>query len=305
MVTIIDKEVLSSDGQHTLKGKIYLPEVEPKGLLHVVHGMCEYLGRYDAFMRSMAEDGYVVFGYDHLGHGNTALEGELGFIAHENGWQKLVDDVYLFGQDVRSDEAYKDLPFILMGHSMGSFIVRLTAAKYHHYDKLIIMGTGGPNPAAGAGIAVCGILKKCKGERSYSKLIQNMAFGTYNKGFEQENDKFSWLSVNKENRDLYRVDPLCAYRFTVSAMQDLVRLNKYSNDKEWFDKIDKDKPILLTAGGEDPVGEHGEGVKKVYQTLKNAGANVELKLYEGYRHEILRDFCREQVTEDIKAFVNA
>lgn len=303
MIQVIEREVLSSDKQHQLKGKIYLPEGEAKGLMHVVHGMCEYIGRYDSFMREIAEAGYITFGYDHLGHGNTAKDtGELGFIAHENGWQKLTDDVYLFGDDVRKEYG-EDLPFILMGHSMGSFIVRLTAAKYDHYDKLIVMGTGGPNPAAGAGIAVCGMLKAFKGERGYSNLVQNMAFGTYNKGFEQESDPYAWLSVNKENRDKYRVDPFCTYQFTLSAMQDLVKLNKYSNDSDWFEKMNKQKPILLTAGGEDPVGEHGAGVKKVYELLKEAGANVQLKLYEGYRHEILNDYCRDTVIADIKSFI--
>ena len=303
MIQVIEKEVLSSDKQHQLKGKIYLPEGEAKGLLHVVHGMCEYIGRYDSFMREIAEEGYITFGYDHLGHGYTAKDNsELGFIAHENGWQKLIDDVYLFGEEVRKEYG-ESLPFTLMGHSMGSFIVRLTAAKYDHYDKLIVMGTGGPNPAAGAGIAVCGMLKIFKGERGYSNLVQNMAFGTYNKGFEQENDPYAWLSVNKENRDNYRVDPFCTYQFTLSAMQDLVKLNKYSNNSEWFEKMNKQKPILLTAGGEDPVGEHGTGVKKVYELLKEAGANVQLKLYEGYRHEILNDYCRDTVIADIKAFI--
>ncbi|MBQ3265260.1 MAG: alpha/beta fold hydrolase [Ruminococcus sp.] len=305
MIKIIDKEVLSSDKKHHLKGKIYLPEGTPKGLFHVVHGMTEYIGRYDGFMRAMAQDGYIVFGYDHLGHGHTVdSDSELGFIAHENGWQNLVDDVFIFGNEIRKSLEGESLPFILMGHSMGSFIVRLTAAKYNHYDKLIVMGTGGPNPAAGAGIALSGMIKAFKGDHGYSKLIYSMAFGSYNKGFEQENDQYAWLSVDKKNRDNYRKDPLCTFLFTVSAMQDLVCLNKYSNDKSWFSAIDRKKPILLTAGGEDPVGEHGAGVKKVYELLKKAGANVSIKLYDGYRHEILQDFCRDEVIKDIIAFVN-
>lgn len=304
MVKVIDKEVLSSDKKHQLKGKIYIPEGSPKGLFHVVHGMTEYIGRYDSFMREMAEAGYITFGYDHLGHGKTAInERELGFIADKDGWKFLVDDVFVFGNEIRKAMHGEKLPFILMGHSMGSFIVRLTAAKYDRYDKLIVMGTGGPNPAAGAGIALAGMIKSFKGSRGYSNFIYSMAFGSYNKGLENENDPYAWLSVNKENRDKYRVDPFCTYRFTVSAMQDLVRLNKYSNDKSWFDNINKKKPILLVAGGEDPVGEHGAGVKKVYDMLKAAGANVDIRIYEGYRHEILQDMCREKVISDIKAFV--
>ena len=273
MIKVIDKQVLSSDRSHQLKGKIYIPEGPARGLFHVVHGMTEHIARYDGFMRAIAEEGYIVFGYDHLGHGYTARDaGELGFIA-------------------------------LMGHSMGSFIVRLTAAKYNHCDKLIVMGTGGPNPAAGIGIKVAGMIKKIKGERHISPLIYKMAFGTYNDRFKDENDQYAWLSTMIETRDKYRVDPLCTFLFSVSAMQDLVILNKSCNDKSWFASIDRQKPILLVSGAEDPVGEYGAGVKKVYDGLVAVGANVQMKLYPGVRHEILNDVSRDEVIADIKRFI--
>ena len=303
MIKVIDKEVMSSDKKHMLKGKLYIPEGKAKGLFHVVHGMTEYIGRYDGFMRALAEEGYITFGYDHLGHGMTAADdSELGFIAHKDGWERLVDDVFVFGNSIKKAMG-DDLPFILMGHSMGSFIVRLCAVKYNHYDKLIIMGTGGPNPAAGAGIAVTSLLKKLKGERGYSGLVYNMAFGTYNQRFKDENDQYAWLSIDKGNRDRYRADKYCTFLFTISAMQDLIRLNKGSNEKAWFASLDKAKPVLLTSGSEDPVGEYGKGVRKVYDLLKAQGVNVALKLYDGYRHEILNDGCRDQVIADIKSFI--
>lgn len=303
MIKVIDKEVLSSDNTHQLVGKIYLPQGNPRGLLHVVHGMTEHIGRYDKFMREMAEDDYIVFGYDHLGHGKTALgRNELGYIADHDGWKLLVDDVFRFGNAVRRAMG-NGLPFILMGHSMGSFIVRLTAEKYNHYDKLIIMGTGGPNPIAGLGIGVTAMMKVFKGKKSYSPLVEKMAFGAYNKRFEDEHDKLSWLSIDIENRERYRADPFCTFHFTVSAMQDLIRLNSYSNKKSWFDAIDKTKPILLVSGSEDPVGDNGEGIKRVDELLRAAGANVSMKLYEGYRHEILNDACRTEVIKDIKQFI--
>lgn len=304
MVKVIDKEVLSSDKQHQLKGKIYIPDGEIKGLMHVVHGMTEYIGRYDRFMREIAECGYIVFGYDHLGHGQTAKdESELGFIALKNGWSHLVDDVFIFSREVRK-EYDKILPFVLMGHSMGSFIVRLTAAKYDHWDKLIIMGTGGSNPASHIGLALCKAEISRKGERGYSDLVYKAAFGAYNNKFKAENDPYAWLSVNKENRDKYRKDKLCTYMFTNSAMYDLIMLNRLSNEKTWFSSINKRKPILLVSGSDDPVGDNGKGVTKVYDRLKAAGANVSIKLYEGYRHEILNDYCRDQVISDIKAFIS-
>lgn len=302
MVKVIDKEVLSSDKKHQLKGKLYIPEGKAKGFFHVVHGMTEYIERYDGFMREMAEEGYITFGYDHLGHGMTADPSELGFIAHKNGWEMLVDDVFVFGNCIRKAMG-ENLPFILMGHSMGSFIVRLCAVKYNHYDKLIVMGTGGPNPAARAGVAFTTISKRVRGERAVSEPVYRLAFGSYNKRFEDENDPYAWLSVDKENRDHYREDRLCTFRFTVSAMQDLIRLNKNCNEKAWFSSLDKTKPVLLTSGSEDPVGDYGAGVRKVYDLLKAQGVNVTLKLYEGYRHEILNDGCRDQVIADIKAFI--
>lgn len=303
MIKVIDKDVLSSDKKHMLKGKLYIPEGKAKGFFHVVHGMTEHIARYDDFMRQLAEDGYITFGYDHLGHGRTAKDdGELGFIAHENGWERLVDDVFLYGNAIRKAMS-GDLPFILMGHSMGSFIVRLTAVKYNHYGKLIIMGTGGPNPAAGAGIGITSVLTKVKGERSRSKLVYKLAFGTYNNRFKDENDKYAWLSNIREVRDTYRNDRFCNYEFTVSAMEGLIRLNKDSNEKLWFRSLDKDKPVLLVSGSDDPVGDYGKGVTKVYEMLKAQGVNVQMKLYEGCRHEILNDNCRNEVIADILRFV--
>lgn len=303
MIKIIDKEVLSSDKIHQLKGKIYIPEGTARGLFHVVHGMTEHIARYDGFMRAIAAQGYIVFGYDHLGHGRTALnDSELGFFAHEDGWERLVDDVFLFGNAIK--KAMGDhLPFILMGHSMGSFIVRLTAAKYDHHDKLIVMGTSGPNPATRSGVRVAGQIKKLKGERYISDVLYKMAFGTYNKRCEEKDDPYAWLSHRIDIRDSYRNDKYCTFKFTASAMQDLIRLTRECNKKEWYAAINKQKPILLVSGSEDPVGNYGEGVKKVYEKLLAAGADVQMKIYQGYRHEILNDDSGEEVTADILRFI--
>ena len=304
-IKVVTKKVLSSDGIHQLSGKVYIPDCEPKGLFHVVHGMCEYLGRYDAFMRDLASDGYIVFGYDHLGHGETAVDdSELGFIAHKDGYQRLIDDVKVFGAEVKKE--YGDTkPFILMGHSMGSFIVRLAAAQYNMYDKLIIMGSGGPNPAAGAGIAVTALVKMFKGEKHISRLVYALAFGSYNKRFASENDSVSWLSKDVSLRKRYKADKFCNYSFTASAMQDLIRLNSYSNKSAFFKGLDKQKPILIVSGADDPVGNYGKGVQTVYDKLKAQGADVKIKIYDDCRHEILNDTCREEVIADIKEFVNA
>ncbi len=301
-IQIVQKQVLSSDKKHHLKGIIYLPVANPKGLLHVVHGMTEHIGRYDKFMCEMAENGFICFGYDHLGHGQTASEDERGFIASENGFERLCEDVKVFSDSVRA-EFGNELPYYLLGHSMGSFIVRLAAVKYVKPDKLIVMGTGGPNPVAGMGILVAKALKKMYGERHISPLLDKMAFGSYNSKFKKENDSKAWLTKDITVRDRYRNEPLCMFKFSVSAMQDLITLNKNSNLGEWFKSASQVCPILLVSGVLDPVGNYGKGVKTVYNKLKSQGANVTLKLYDNCRHEILNDDCYATVIDDICNFL--
>ena len=302
-VTMIEKKVLSSDGEHQLAGRVYVPEGEPVGVFQVVHGMTEHIARYDAFMREISSHGFVVFGYDHLGHGLTARnDGELGFIAHRDGWRRLVDDVERFAAEVRAEYG-EALPYILMGHSMGSFIVRMTAATYDRHDRLIIMGTGGPNPAAGAGLAMIKIIKALRGERYVSDFIYSVAFGKYNDRFADENDIYAWLSKIRSVREAYAADKFCTFKFTVSAMGDLISVNRASNAKSWARTMNKTKPVLLVSGSDDPVGDYGRGVTAVRDMLVTAGVPAEMKLYDGCRHEILNETCRDDVIKDILAFI--
>ena len=301
---IKEKRVLSNDGVHELYGKIYVPDGEIKGIYQVVHGMTEYIGRYDAFMRTIAENGYITFGHDHIGHGETAkADGEYGYFAHEDGWEILVDDVNVFASAVK-EEYGASLPFILMGHSMGSFIARLAAEKFDFADKLIIMGTGYVGAGlAGAGLATINLIKKTKGEKVKSPTIDKLLFGAYNDRFKDENDVYAWLSKDISVRDRYRNDPLCTFKFTASAYADLVKLNRNCCLQSWFDNVAKKQPILLVSGSEDPVGAYGASIKTIYDKLKKAGADVECILYENCRHEILNDDCRERVIADILEFI--
>lgn len=299
-MNVVEKSVLSTDNKHQLRGKVYLPEGEAKGYFHIVHGMTEHIGRYDRFMRDMANAGYICFGYDHLGHGATAGEGELGFIASQNGWQYLCRDVEQFASSVISE--YGEAPYYLMGHSMGSFIVRLAVTMDSKPRKLVVMGTGGENPAADIGLGIIGLISKIFGEKHISPLVDGIAFGSYNKRFKGEDEK-AWLTGDLLVREKYMADPWCNYKFTVSAMSDLVTLNKNSNLPETFEKTPKDMPVLLVSGSEDPVGDYGEGVKKVLAAYESADCKAEMKLYDEYRHEILNDKSYERVFADIARFL--
>lgn len=299
---ITEMTVGSTDNIHTLVGRIYIPEGEIKGLFQIVHGMTEHIERYDHLMSSLAEHGYVAFGFDNLGHGKTASSSEeLGFIANTDGWKYLINDVNEYANAVKN--LYPDKKLTLMGHSMGSFIARLAAIAYpESYEKLIICGTSGKNPLSGAGLLLTSFIKFLKGEKYISKIALNMAFGSYNKRFEGKSD-YDWLTNDRHEIEKYSLDKFCTFKFTVSAMHDLIKLCELCNKKAWFKSIRKDLPVFLISGECDVVGNYGKGVKEVYNNLITYNANAKIKLYENARHEILNDSCRAEVINDIINFI--
>lgn len=296
--------VPSSDKIHTLEGVIYLPEAKPLGYFHIVHGMTEHIGRYEKFMSEMADAGYICFGYDNLGHGYTAKDDrDLGFIAKKNGYDLMAQDVKLFFDAVIKE--YGNLPYYLMGHSMGSFITRLAVSKYVKPDKFIIMGTGGKNPLAGIGLSVIELIKFFKGERYISSFVYDLAFASYNKRFGggTDADPSPWLTSDKGQREKYYADRFCTFKFTVSAMGDLIRLNKITNGKKWYKNVPKSLPILLVSGDNDPVGDYGMGVLQVEKELQKHSVDAKCILYTNARHEILNDFSYDAVKTDILEFL--
>lgn len=308
-ITVKEKLVPSSDGAHVLHGRVYSPDpsVSIRGIFQTVHGMTEHIRRYDTFMRRIAEEGFICFGYDHLGHGYTAAdENELGFFAHKDGWLRLVKDVTVFADSVRNEYG-KDLPYYLLGHSMGSFVVRCSAEKTANTDespeKLIVMGTGGPNLLSGPGLAFIKLVKLFYGERHISPIVYELAFGNYNKRFKSDGDgsKYEWLTRDASVKKDYASDPLCTFQFTASAMSDLLMLQRRCNRKEWFSSIKI--PVLLLSGSDDPVGDYGRGVICAYDRLIGAGVDARMRLFEGGRHEILNDSCFEDAVEEILNFV--
>ncbi len=301
--------ILSCDGVHTLSGVVYLPDGEARGYFHIVHGMTEHIARYDRIMQDMADAGYITFGYDHLGHGYTVRDkSELGFVAKRGGDRLLVEDVKIFSDAVMAayEPTYGKLPYYLMGHSMGSFITRLAVETCVKPEKYIIMGTGGKNPAAGAGLAIVGLIKCLRGARHISPLLYRLAFGGYNKRFGggTREDPSPWLTRDEAERRKYYADPLCTFKFTASAMGDLIRLMKRANRGTWYKHVARDMPILLLSGDMDPVGNYGRGVTQVYRDLKKAGCRVQCILYPDARHEVLNDTTYETVRADIQAFLS-
>lgn len=298
----------SSDGVNTIVGYAYSSvEIAPKAVVQISHGMCEYIGRYDDFAEYMVQNGYAVFGNDHLGHGATSSgeHGTDGYFAERDGRKYVLKDLRRMNQIAH--EAYPELPVILLGHSMGSFFARKYAVLYPDtIQGLILSGTGGPNPAAGIGLMLTDWLIRRKGGKYRSKLVNDIAFGQYLKRVKDAKTPYDWISRDTEIVEKYAKDPKCTFIFTVSAFHDLLSVLRDVNKPEWAQSMRKDLPTALVAGRMDPVGNYGKGVEEVHQMLKDAGvSDLTLTLYPGARHEILNETNRDEVYKDILAWCDA
>lgn len=294
----------SVSGLSDIYVRCWLPENgQVKAVFQMAHGMAEHCDRYNWFAEKLCDAGYAVFMNNHLGHKlSVKNDGMLGFFGEKDGWKNLVEDMRQTTEIAKKE--FPDIPFIVFGHSMGSFICRAYTAQYTDIDAAIYCGTGGPNPAAAAGIAVAKTIGKIKGVMYRSKLIDKMAFGTYNKRCPGRTD-FDWLTKDEGIVDKYIADKYCGFMFTTAGYGDLFGALNYVSKKEWAQRVPEKLPIFIVSGADDPVGTYGEGVKQVYSMLKETGhSKAEIKLYEGDRHEILNELDRDTVATDIIAFAD-
>lgn len=296
----------SRDGQHKLHAIRWIPETEkPVCILQIVHGMTEYVDRYDEFARYMAERGILVVGDDHLGHGKSVREGEpRGYFCKHDAPTVLVRDEHRLKKLMQ--KKYTDVPYIMLGHSMGSFITRNYLIKYGKgIDGVIIMGTGmQPKSVLLSGIALSTIQGIIFGGDHVCKFIDKVSFGSYNERIELGKDPGNWLSKNEENLAKYAGDPLCNFTFTANGFQTLFRLIYNLHDREKLKKMPANLPVIFLSGKEDPVGDYGKAVEQVYRSFREIGMeNVQIKLYPNDRHEILNELDREDVFGDIYRWI--
>ena len=254
----------------------------------------------------LAENGYVAVGNDHLGHGLSAEnEDGLGIFDTQNGWTYAVDDMKALRDQVRQE--FHDIPYIFFGHSMGSFLTRTYLIRYpDQYDAAILSGTGQQSPALiNAGFFAANLLTLLRGPGADGKLLNDMAFGSYCKKIDNPRTPFDWLSTNEENVDRYIADPLCGFVAKCSMYRDMMGGLKFLTKQSNIDKMNKDAPIYFMSGAEDPVGDYGAGVEKAYRAFCDAGLHdVTMKLYPGGRHEMLNETNREEVMQDILAWLD-
>lgn len=296
----------SRDGEHKIHSIRWVPERDkPVCVLQIIHGMTEHIDRYDGFAQYMAGKGILVVGDDHLGHGKSVRPGEpYGYFCKEDAATVLVRDEDRLKK--MTQEQYQGVPYIILGHSMGSFIARNYLIRYGSgIDGAVIMGTGMQSKIQlAAARALAGIQILFCGPKHVSKLIDKLAFGMFNKRIEAPKTPSDWLCSNEESVKRYRQDPMCNFTFTANGFQTLMKLIWNLHDVEKLKKMPRQLPVFFVAGEEDPVGDYGRAVKQVYESFLQLGMErVQMKLYPGDRHEILHETDRAEVYADIYRWI--
>lgn len=297
----------SCDGQHQIFARQWLPDGSPRAVLQIVHGVSEYIDRYAPVARFLNGHGFVVVGEDHLGHGRTALGAEeYGFFRERDGWHTVVGDV----RRLRTlmEKKYPDLPYFILGHSMGSFLTRTYLIDWPGTVTGAVLSGTGQEPASlvSMGRHMAGMVCRVSGPRAHSKLVEKLSFGAYNKQFAPTRTRADWISRDNAIVDAYIADPLCDFLPTAGMFRDMMEGLQYIARKSNLSKMDPATPVLFLSGDHDPVGQNGKGVRTVAGFFRQAGTeDLTVRLYPGARHEILNEINRDEVFADLLSWLEA
>ena len=293
-----------SCGAGLIRTRQWEPAEPPCGVVQLIHGIAEHVERYDGFASYLNTLGYLVVAQDHMGHGKSggnALARGYFF----GGWFAAADDTYQLLKDTMSK--YPAMPYVLFGHSMGSFLARTILAKYPDsgISGCIICGTGWmPDAVLGMGKSTANMICKLCGEENPSKLLQSLMFGSYNKRVEHPRTSFDWLTRDAHMVDAYVSDPNCGFVASAGLARDMLTGMQYIQKPETLSQMNHDLPVLFVAGSDDPVGNYGVGVMDAVDEFKKAGMqNVSSKLYPLCRHEILNEINKDEVYQDIGIWI--
>lgn len=283
----------------------WLPEGKPRGIIQIVHGIAEYAARYDELATVFTEHGFVVVAEDHMGHGNSISE-EIPQGCFADGWLTAVSDTYRLLQMTK--EEYPDLPYIIYGHSMGSFMTRTLLYTYPDAGlaAAVLSGTGWmPKPVLKSGRAICLLEGRRKGWNASSPTIDKLMFGSYNKGYENPRTPVDWLSRDEKEVDKYIADPLLGFSASIGLAREMLGGMLMNEEKENLEKMPKTLPVLFVSGDKDPVGGNGKGVRQTYEAFRAVGMqDVRIKLYPNARHELHNELNREELHTDVLAFLD-
>ncbi|MCR4649883.1 MAG: lysophospholipase [Lachnospiraceae bacterium] len=281
---------------------------EIKGIVQLVHGMNEYKERYLDFIKFLVNFGYLCVIHDHRGHGESIKnKDDLGFM-YEGGYEALIEDTHEITLETKKyakEITGKDsLPFTLLGHSMGSLVVRCYIRKYDSdIDKLVVLGSPSPKSGMKMGLSFVVFWKKLFGERKRSPFITSLVMGDFDKKFKKEGPG-AWVNSDPEEVAKYRSDPLCMYHFTMNGYENLIRLTILTYTDGGYAMNNPDLPIRFFSGAGDPCAIDIKHFEDAIELIKKQGyKNVSGKMYEGMRHEILNEPKKQVPYEEILSFI--
>ncbi|HZP12475.1 MAG TPA: alpha/beta hydrolase [Nevskiaceae bacterium] len=284
----------------------WLPEGDPRATLLIVHGMAEHGGRYARFAKLLTDAGIAVYALDLPGHGRTSSPTDLGHFANRNGWSVALGAIHAVHSSIAERDGKR--PLFILGHSMGSFLVQHYLVEHgNKLDGAILSATNGDLGLLRAiGLALIRAEALIFGRRHRSALAEAMTFKEFNKKFKPNRTEFDWLSRDDAEVDKYIADPLCGFRCTTGLWIDLLKASARLTDIARLSRIPKTLPVLLIAGSVDPASNGATGPKVLEQAYRAAGLkDVTVSIYDGARHELLNETCRNAVMEELSEWIGA
>ena len=291
---------------------VWTPEQKSDVKLVVVlsHGMAEYAFRYENFAHVLTDEKIALVAEDHRGHGETAAlaekdgKGKFGYLCDADGFLKVVQDIH--EEILMAKKTFPGKKVVLFGHSFGSFVSQCVMEKYgQELDGCVLCGTAGPRKLTMAFAKImANLVCAFGGKKKKSNFISKVAFGPYNSKIKNPRTEFDWLSRDAAQVDRYIAHPWCGFVCTGEFYLELFKGLSLIHKKSMMSRIPKNLPVLFIAGTSDPVGDYGKTVialEKIYE--KNGLGDVELKLYENARHELLNETNHAEVETDVLSWL--
>lgn len=275
--------------------------------LIIVQGMAEHAARYDHFASFLNQEGFHVYAPELRGHGKSAAEQRKGHLADSNGWFTVVEDIDRFVDMVR--ETHGQTP-VLLGHSMGSMLLRSYCIRYPHKEKhkviLSASSRGFPPVIMHAARLLAKTVRSAKKPWEPSPFMDRLVFGAYAKSISSPRTAFDWLSHDEKIVDAYIEDPLCGFVCSAQFYLDLAEGTIHCNNAKNMERMKNKQDLLFLSGSEDPVGNMGKDISyfDAFFSSADGPSRCESILYPGFRHEILNEIGREKVYTDIVDFIN-
>ena len=274
----------------------------PKAIIQLSHGMTEHINRYQDFATVLVENGFDVYGNDHRGHGKTGdRHGLMGFFSEQDGFSKTTDDLHVITRHIK--QAHPDIPIYILGHSMGSFLVRHYIQMHSRdVDGVILLGTGYTPKLL---VSIAKTISKRLPAKDASSFMNQLVFGNFNNRIFRHKTPFDWLSRDNHAVQKYIDDMYCGFIPTGRFFYDLMTGLEYIQSNAANQTIRPDLPIMIMSGDADPVGQHGAGIWKTARIFQGVGVqHVKVQIYHGARHELLHETNKKQVYKDILEWVN-